>query len=104
MELNDILSCDFFKKLAALPFITKIVLYGSRARNDWQKRSDIDLAIDCPNATKADWQKVLNIIEEADTLLKIDCIRLNGLSNTNLLLTQIKNEGKVLYEQPKNEY
>lgn len=63
----------FFQKLEALPFVEKIWLYGSRARNDARDRSDIDLAIECPHATFWDWQKALDIIEDADTLLKIDC-------------------------------
>lgn len=72
----------FFHKLETLPFIDKIWLYGSRARKDSRERSDIDLAIECPNATYADWQKVVDIIENADTLLKIDCIKLDDLKDT----------------------
>lgn len=67
-----------------LPFIEKIWLYGSRARGDSWDRSDIDIAIDYPHATYADWQNVRDIIEDADTLLKIDCVRLDELKERNL--------------------
>ncbi len=41
----------FYQQLRDLPFIEKIVLFGSRARGDNKPRSDIDLAIVCPQAT-----------------------------------------------------
>jgi len=86
--------------LTELPFVEKIVLYGSRARGDNEPRSDIDLAIYCLNATSDEWLKVLDIIEEADTLLKIDCIRMDQLSNESLK-KDIINHGKILYEKSK---
>ncbi|MBP9725953.1 MAG: nucleotidyltransferase domain-containing protein [Gammaproteobacteria bacterium] len=97
--MENILKYSFWQRLQQLPFVEKIVLYGSRARQDNQERSDIDIAISCPKATKIDWQKVLNIIENADTLLKIDCVRLDTLSKTNPLLISIQQDGKILYEQ-----
>lgn len=74
----------FFKKLRSLPFVQESWLYGSRARNDNEERSDIDLAISCPKANEKDWLDIIEIIDEADTLLKIDCIRLDSLENNSL--------------------
>jgi predicted nucleotidyltransferase len=73
---------NFMEKLKALPFIDEIWLFGSRARGDNQNRSDIDLAVLCPKATNDDWLKIINIIENSDTLLKIACIKFdkNNLS------------------------
>ena len=51
------------------------ILINSRARGDYRKKSDIDLAILCPNSTDKDWISVMDIIEDADSLLKIDCIK-----------------------------
>lgn len=76
-HLSKILSYSFFKQLASLPFVKTIVLFGSRARGTHDERSDIDLAIECPRATDIDWNCVMQIIENADTLLKIDCVRLD---------------------------
>jgi len=75
----NVIDYTFFQELEKLPFIEKIWLYGSRARGDAWDRSDIDIAIECPKASDADWHKVLDIIENADTLLKIDCVRLDEL-------------------------
>lgn len=93
----------FYQKLKQLPFVEKIVLYGSRARGDYAERADIDLAILSPEATLNDWNQVLLIIENADTLLKIDCVRLDELSAENSLRKSILSEGVILFERKKNE-
>jgi predicted nucleotidyltransferase len=54
----------FFGSLSSLPYVEKILLYGSRARGDNQERADIDLAIVCPNATRKNWLELMEIIEE----------------------------------------
>ncbi len=64
----------FIENLKKLPYIEAIYLYGSRARGDASERSDIDLAIEAPNATQKDWNHIAEIIENADTLLKIDYV------------------------------
>ncbi len=74
---------------------TKIYLYGSRARGDYSPTSDIDLAIDCPCASKQDWLQIIAIIENADTLLKIDCTRLDEAEPE--LKKNILNQGILLY-------
>lgn len=48
---NNITHYRFLKQLSLLPCVKKIILFGSRARKDNLDRSDIDLAIDSPNAT-----------------------------------------------------
>lgn len=53
----------------------KIWLFGLRARGDHRPKSDIDLAILCPNATETDWLSVMDIIDDSDTRLKIDCVK-----------------------------
>lgn len=97
--MSDIFQYLFWKKLQQLPFVEKIVLYGSRARGDHQERSDIDLAVFCPIASEKDWHQVMDIVENADTLLKIDCVRLDKLSETNPLLASIKRDGKIIYSK-----
>lgn len=74
-NLADITQYDFFSRLKAQPCVEAIYLYGSRARGDALERSDIDLAIACPNAKAGDWLEILAIAEEADTLLHVDVTR-----------------------------
>lgn len=78
---NNINSYTFIAKIKALPFVQKVILFGSRARGTQQPRSDIDLAIVCPDITPQQWQKILDIIEQADTLLKIDCLQFEKADN-----------------------
>lgn len=92
---------QFLKKLEELPFIDEIWLYGSRARGDNQERSDIDLAILCPVATRENWHEVLEIIENADTLLKIDCVRFDQLNETTEIRKNILHDKVILYKRDK---
>lgn len=73
--VDDIRSYKFISKIKTLPFVQKVILFGSRARGTQQPRSDIDLAVVCPNITMQEWNQVLEIVEQADTLLKIDCLQ-----------------------------
>ena len=95
-----ILSYNFFKQLTSLPFVKKIVLFGSRAKGTNDERSDIDLAIECPLATAVDWNSVMQIIENADTLLKIDCVRLDKVRSKRFK-TEILEEQVILFERGK---
>jgi uncharacterized protein len=89
----------FIDRLKALAFVEAIYLYGSRARGDHSPRSDIDLAVLCPSASQKDWLKVLEIIEESDTLLQIDCLRLDELKDGDRLKEKILRQGKSLYQK-----
>jgi len=96
MTEREITDYTFFRKLIALPFVEKIILFGSRARGDNAPRADIDIAIWCPKATQADWHKIVDIIDEADTLLEIDCIRLDT-EPSGRFRDNIEEYQKVLY-------
>lgn len=78
---NDINKYTFITKIKTLTFVEKVILFGSRARGTQQPRSDIDLAIVCPNITSQQWQEILDIVEQADTLLKIDCLPFEKADN-----------------------
>jgi nucleotidyltransferase substrate binding protein (TIGR01987 family) len=95
--MNKDLSYQFIEKLKNLAFIDEIWLFGSRARGDYQERSDIDIAILCPKATKDDWLKVSKIIDNADTLLKIDCIRFDENNISKEFYNNILKDKRVVY-------
>lgn len=94
---------SFFKELCALNFIEKIILYGSRARNDNQERADIDIAISYKDKNDENWLKIEKIIEDADTLLKIDCIRLEDLSQNSELKKILPKKEKFYMKNQKIE-
>lgn len=95
--MQNIENYQFISHLKQLPFVEEIWLFGSRARGDHQERADIDLAIVCPLASDKEWFDLLTIIENADTLLKIDCVRFDRLSPHNKLRENILKDKKVLY-------
>ena len=99
---KNIENYEFIKQLQTLPFIDEIWLFGSRARDDNTAKSDIDLAILCPNATNDDWLTVMNIIQESDTLLKIDCVRLELKNISKGLYNNILKDRKVIYVKVTN--
>ena len=89
----------FYQRLKKLSFIDEIWLYGSRAKENHTEKSDIDIAICCPHASDKDWYQVLAIIEEADTLLKIDCVRFDALSENSELRRNILKDHVVLFKR-----
>jgi len=97
--MKKITSYTFIHKLIKLPFIEAIWLYGSRARGDQQTLSDIDLAIVCPEASEEQWLEVINIIEKADTLLKIDCVRFDTLLKEEKLRNAILQDKIIIFDR-----
>ena len=85
------------KNLSRFPSVEKIILYGSRARGDADERSDIDIAVVCPNATDREWVDIWCVVDDAQTLLSIDLVRLDKASEE--FKKNVLREGKVLYER-----
>lgn len=85
------LNYNFIEQIKSLPFVDAVYLFGSRARGDNRSRSDIDLAVSCPNATQIQWRRVQDIIENADTLLDVDCVRLEDANED--FASEIHEEG-----------
>jgi predicted nucleotidyltransferase len=93
----DVAQYTFWNKLIDLPFVKSVYLFGSRARGEARPKSDIDIAVNCPGASFEQWQKVLDIIEDADTLLEIDIVRYDILSDS-LFKRKIDESKVVIYE------
>ena len=85
---------DEILMLAEKNNIEKVILFGSRARGDYRKTSDIDLAV--LGGSVARFQA--DIEEEVSTLLSFDIVNMDG-SVQEELVASIKREGKVLYEK-----
>ena len=73
--------------------IEKVLLFGSRARGDYRRTSDIDLAV-----TGGDYLRFsLDVDEETSTLLCYDIVNLDGAVSEELRHS-IDEEGIILYE------
>lgn len=74
--------------------IEKVVLFGSRARGDYHRTSDIDLAV-----TGGEFDRfALDVEEETSTLLEYDIVSLDRKMQPELK-DSIEKEGRVLYEK-----
>ncbi len=79
------------------PEVEAILLFGSRAYDDYTDVSDIDLAIKAPKLSDMKWLLLTEQIEsELHTLLKIDTVLYEKTSET--LRREIDRCYKVLYE------
>lgn len=80
--------------LAEKHHIQKVILFGSRARGDHKRTSDIDLAVKGGEIERFS----LDVDEETSTLLKYDIVDL-GRDLQPELLESIRKEGILLYEK-----
>ena len=74
--------------------IKKLILFGSRARGDFKRTSDIDLAVEGGNISAF----AVQVDEEVSTLLEFDISNLDGRVQKELL-ESIRREGVLLYEK-----
>lgn len=74
--------------------VDKVLLFGSRARGDFKRTSDIDLA-----ATGGDFLRfALDVEEETSTLLEFDIVDLDRCMQ-QALRDSIEKEGRVIFEK-----
>ena len=74
--------------------LSKVILFGSRARGDNNPRSDIDLAVEGGDILNFRFE----IDEDAPALLEFDIINLSEKLNENFL-AEIERDGVILYEK-----
>lgn len=85
---------DEIRELARKHEIHRVILFGSRARGDFRKTSDIDLAADGGDFVRF----ALDVDEETSTLLEFDIVDLSGEIQPELR-ESIEREGRILYEK-----
>ena len=74
--------------------ICQVILFGSRARGDFKRTSDIDIAV-----SGGDFERfALNVDEETSTLLEFDIVDLDR-EMQEALRESIQKEGRILYEK-----
>jgi predicted nucleotidyltransferase len=86
----------FLERLAADPCVEELWLFGSRARGTNAERADIDLAVRCPGATVRDWDRLMGIVDDADTLNRVDLVRLDTLDTDSSLRAAVARDGVLL--------
>lgn len=82
------------QELAQKYNVSKVILFGSRARGDFRRTSDIDLA-----AKGGDLDRfALDVNEETSTLLEFDIVN-SDREVQEELRDSIEREGRVIYEK-----
>lgn len=82
------------RDLAEKYHLNKVILFGSRARGDYKRASDIDLAVSGGNISRF----ALDAEEETSTPLKYDIVNLDETVQEELRAS-IAKEGIILYEK-----
>ena len=83
-------TCEIAKRCQ----VDKVLLFGSRARGDFKRTSDIDLAV-----AGGDFLRfALDVEEETSTLLEFDIVDLDRCMQQELR-DSIDKEGRVIYEK-----
>lgn len=82
----------------------KAVLFGSRARGDSTKKSDYDIAFILPGMTDDTKNKILNELEDIDTLYKIDAVFLESIDGDDELTKNIRKDGIVLMDKFQTKF
>lgn len=77
--------------------VTKAVIFGSRARGDYKKASDIDIALFGDNLTSTINTKIFYQIDDLYMPYKVDLINFNALSKENKIRENILKEGVEIY-------
>lgn len=74
--------------------VSRVVLFGSRARGEHRPKSDIDLAVFGGDQTRF----ALEVDEETPTLLSFDFVNMDGPVSQELR-DRVAEEGVTLYEE-----
>ncbi|KXG78808.1 hypothetical protein AN618_01460 [Fervidicola ferrireducens] len=81
--------------------VQKVLLFGSRARGDFKKTSDVDLAIFSENITDREFSLIVDEIDEIDTPLSFDVVHFEKLKKDSLK-EKILKDGVLIYERKDN--
>jgi predicted nucleotidyltransferase len=95
--LSDIV-ISFISIISKKDSVNKIIVFGSRAFGDYEKYSDLDLAIDAPEITKYEWLKLKEFaIYDLNAFIKVSLVHYS--SNPDKLKEIINKTGKIIYER-----
>ena len=99
--MSDKVLENIVKYVETFDRITKVVLFGSRARCDNHDRSDYDIAI-WGNLTDIEFSRAeYDLKNELNTLHKIDVVFINRRKISVELLNNIEKDGVIIYDKEK---
>ncbi|WP_101756627.1 nucleotidyltransferase family protein [Oceanicoccus sp. KOV_DT_Chl] len=91
---------EFLHELSCHAKVDRLIIFGSRACNDYDKYSDIDLAIDAESFNREDWIRLrMTAYYDVRTVLQISIV--NFVSNPSRLQNRILEDGLIIYDGQK---
>jgi predicted nucleotidyltransferase len=79
------------------PGLERVWIFGSRARNDWRPRSDVDLAVDAPTWTRRDFGAFEEAMRELPIVYPLDMVLWQSVT-TPIFKEQIERDRKLFWE------
>ncbi|WAM34957.1 nucleotidyltransferase domain-containing protein [Caldicellulosiruptor morganii] len=86
---------EIFKKYRQ---VRKACVFGSRARGDYKRGSDLDLCIWLEEGCENPVYKIEDELDELDTILLFDIVAFNSITKESLK-ESILREGVIIYER-----
>lgn len=80
------------------PELKKVIIYGSRAKGNYRKGSDIDLVLVFPNGTLGHQMEIEDELDDLYLPYKIDLSILSNIENADLL-NHIERVEKVFFQR-----
>lgn len=89
---------SFLLELSKNRKVDRLIVFGSRVFGDYEKYSDLDLAVDAPRIEKIEWLKLKEYaIYDLEVLIRVSMVFYS--SNPINLKTRINKAGKIIYER-----
>ena len=79
------------------PGLDRVWIFGSRARDDWRPRSDLDLAVDAPTWTRSDFGVFEEAMRNVPMVYPLDMVHWQGVG-TPVFKAQIERDRKIFWE------
>lgn len=93
--INDSSYEEMMTLFKSFDTLDEVYIFGSRARGNYKKESDIDLAIKTSSDIKL---RLLNKLEDIRCILKFDVVDVDNIGNKKLF-ENIKKEGILIYKK-----
>ncbi|MDD2402582.1 MAG: nucleotidyltransferase domain-containing protein [Clostridia bacterium] len=76
--------------------VDKAVIFGSRARGDYKKTSDIDIAIYSKSMTYLDLNLLRDQLDQLYIIYKMDIVQMERLTNKKMI-ENVEKDGEVVF-------
>ncbi|MBI3817324.1 MAG: nucleotidyltransferase domain-containing protein [Planctomycetes bacterium] len=85
------------------PWVSEVRVFGSRAKGNARRASDVDLCVSAPGVRPTVWSELIEALDEAPIIYELEVLRMDQLSQGDFLY-KILREGVVIYtKQPPSK-